>query len=163
MPSRWYLITWTTHGSWLPGDPRGFRTYGHRVDIPPPKRYADSKDVYKPDDWKRLFEYHKRKCKEAVSLDKKQQAFVHKRITEIAVAKGCSVKAIHVSGCHVHVLIRHDRSDLSGLVQRIKGITSRELSEYGLKGKVWARGYHARPIPDNALAEAIHYILFHNK
>ncbi len=38
-----YHVTWSTYGSWLPGDPRGFRTRGHRLHVdgdyrnPPPK------------------------------------------------------------------------------------------------------------------------------
>jgi hypothetical protein len=44
----WQHVILTTYGSWLPGDPRGFRTRHHREHIvgdyknpPPPGIYAD--------------------------------------------------------------------------------------------------------------------------
>ena len=38
--SQWWLITWTTYGTWLPGDPRGFQTWQGHEFVPPPARYA---------------------------------------------------------------------------------------------------------------------------
>jgi hypothetical protein len=41
---RWYHVTINTYGTWLPGDPRGFHSRGHRVHSsgdyrePPPER-----------------------------------------------------------------------------------------------------------------------------
>jgi hypothetical protein len=31
MPRTWFHITWNTYGTWLPGDPRGFRSHNHRI------------------------------------------------------------------------------------------------------------------------------------
>jgi hypothetical protein len=33
---KYWLVTWVTYGSWLPGDPRGFRTFRGREYVPPP-------------------------------------------------------------------------------------------------------------------------------
>ena len=34
---KWWLVTWVTYGSWLPGDPRGFKTWRRRRYIPAPQ------------------------------------------------------------------------------------------------------------------------------
>ena len=48
-PAKYWLVTWTTYGTWLPGDPRGFRTWRGKVYVPPPARYGDSgESVYDP-------------------------------------------------------------------------------------------------------------------
>ncbi len=161
MAWRWFLITWTTHGSWLPGDARGFRTRRHKSNIPPPRRYAANQNSYSPQDWRQLLEYSKRVGKGEVNLDATQQEFVRRRIPEIAAHCACSVQAMHVGNSHVHVLARPNDGDPSKLVQRLKGVTSRELSVYGLEGQVWSRGYHARRVRDDELAQAMTYILKH--
>lgn len=158
---RWCLITWTTHGAWLPGDNRGFRTRGHKSDVPPPKRYAQNQNVYNSRDWQRLLEYSKRISKREVHLDQRQQGFVQRRLDEIARKCGCLTTAIHVGKGHVHILANPRANRLSKLVQRFKGVTSRGLSEYGLEGRVWARGYHVRRIPDEDIAQATRYLLRH--
>jgi REP element-mobilizing transposase RayT len=158
---RWYLITWTTRGSWLPGDSRGFRTYRHKVDIPPPKRYANGQNGYQPLDWQQLLQHSRRISKGEVRLSSRHQHFVRRRTTEIASECGSSIAAIHIGDTHVHIIIRLADGDLPKLVQRLKGVTSRELSQYGLNGAVWTRGYHARRIPDAGLAQATRYLLEH--
>ena len=35
-----WLVSWTTYGTWLPGDKRGYCTWRGGVYVPPPKRYA---------------------------------------------------------------------------------------------------------------------------
>src|SRR5258708_35638890 len=43
----WWLVTWSTYGSWLPGDPRGFQIWRGQEYVPPPKRYAKpGEDTY---------------------------------------------------------------------------------------------------------------------
>jgi len=38
--ANWWLISWTTYGTWLPGDKRGYCTRRGAIYVPPPKRYA---------------------------------------------------------------------------------------------------------------------------
>ncbi len=51
----YFLITWTTYGYWLPGDPRGFRTRRAKEYVHPPERYSDGA-TYEPEKYKRLYE-----------------------------------------------------------------------------------------------------------
>jgi REP element-mobilizing transposase RayT len=162
MGKQWLLITWTTHGSWLPGDPRGFRTRGRRLNIPPPARYANTdEEAYDAKNWERLFEYHKHISKGAICLDRQQRDFINRRIAGLAAECGVEAEAIHVGSNHVHVLVECGNLEVAKFVKRLKGVTSRELSEHGLKGNVWARRYHVRRIPDEGLKGVIRYLRGH--
>jgi hypothetical protein len=49
---KWWLVTCTTFGTWLPGDPRGFQTWRGREYVPPPKRYArQGESTYRAEDY----------------------------------------------------------------------------------------------------------------
>src|ERR1700730_2765282 len=53
----WWLITWGTYGSWLPGDPRGFRTWRHREYVPPPYGRAEGGEpTYDPHAYSERYE-----------------------------------------------------------------------------------------------------------
>lgn len=158
---RWYLLTWTTYGSWLPGDERGFRTYNRRLEVPPPERYAKDESVYKPDKWRWLLDYCKQMSKGEVCLNEVQRNYVRKKISGIADEKCCSVKALHVGDRHVHVLIEIGSIRIPELAHLLKGSSSRGLSELGLRGRVWARGYHIRPVPDASVTQVEKYLNNH--
>ena len=38
--AKWWLVSWTTYGTWLPGDERGYCTWRKRTYVAPPKRFA---------------------------------------------------------------------------------------------------------------------------
>jgi len=163
MSHSWYLVTWTTYGSWLPGDPRGFRTRKHKRHVPPPKRYSDGGDFYNPQDYREILECATRECKGCVTLNEKHRSFLRRKLVEIGRDKGFPLKAVHVGRTHVHVLLQSDGADVPRIVNLLKGITSRGLSEHGLPGRVWTRGYHMRVIPENALPGALRYLKSHKE
>ena len=141
-----YLITWTTHNSWLPGDPRGFRTRKGKQYVPPPARYADgSSEVYDPKKYEGLYRFHS--GKDAVRLSEEQREVVAERVV-YTIEKMCSGRWVLCAGeVHVHALVELDeRSAVSRFCQFAKGGSARKLIALGHKGKVWARKYHARPV-----------------
>ena len=158
---RWFLVTWTTYGSWLPGDSRGFRSRHHKIDVAPPERYSNFTGSYNPIEWKKLYGHSKLSCKREVQLDRQQREFVERRVSEIAAECGCSVYAVSVGDRHIHLLVSDGKYDLPKVVQRLKGVSSRELADYGLSGRVWARGYRIRVISPDSLELTKRYVLQH--
>src|SRR5437016_14655262 len=62
---KFWFVTWTTYGSWLPGDRRGFRTLRGKEYIPPPRRYAKpGEEDYNPKNYADRY----RQAKKAVPL-----------------------------------------------------------------------------------------------
>jgi REP element-mobilizing transposase RayT len=101
---RYWLLTWTTYGTWLPGDRRGFvaDVRDHRgekvlhnspgssceADIPPLQDYAASIMTG-----------------EVVRLDVAQAQAVADQLRETATYRGWQVLALAVMANHVHVVV----------------------------------------------------------
>ena len=156
-----FLITWTTHNSWLPGDPRGFRTYKHRQNIPPPERYAGSEpEFYKPEQYEKLYLFHS--GKDVVMLTEEQRRIVAAIVTD-TIQELCPDRwAFCVGELHVHVLLElGGRVTAARFCHLAKGRSARKLIVLGHSGKVWARRYHSRHIESPAWDTAKRYVLKH--
>jgi REP element-mobilizing transposase RayT len=69
---------------------------------------------------------------------------------------------VTVGPFHVHVLVDLLTKVTTGFFcNRVKSRSSLCLSDYGLKGKVWARRYHARRLAAGDVENARRYILAH--
>ncbi len=135
----WFLITWTTYGHWVPGDARGFRTYRGRKTIPPPRRYAGSERAYNPVEHERLREHVKSRISGPIRLNKRQMRAACDMIIETASGFGAG-GVVAAGSHHVHILASFPPTMTTGFFcNRVKSRSSLRLSEYGLKGKVWAR------------------------
>jgi hypothetical protein len=105
-PNAWhnfYHCVGSTYGTWLRGDPRGFRTFKHIEHVdgdykqPPP-------DIYQP-----LFEYHKKKLKYLpVKLSQEQQRVLCSAMIESLHADKALPVALAVAVNHFHLLARFD-------------------------------------------------------
>ncbi|MCL4197805.1 MAG: hypothetical protein KJZ69_09970 [Phycisphaerales bacterium] len=96
----WYHAITSTYGSWLPGDPRGFRTRKHREHVqgdykspPPPGRFET-----------RHADAHRKLKRPAVVLNALQRRIVLEEFRETLVAHDVRVIAIAVAATHLHVL-----------------------------------------------------------
>ncbi len=161
--NQWYHCVGHTYGSWLPGDPRGWRSRKHRVHVegdyknPPPlgtnaglHRFA--KDLMTHD---------------AVVLDPAQRRIVLEALKEALAFHQVPVAALGVSATHAHVLARFERGRrtqtgklVSDPPRHFFGIArkraARRLSELGVDrggvaaGGVWSKHTQALPIRDRA-------------
>lgn len=157
----WYHVTGSTYGTWLRGDPRGWRTRHHREHVEgdykhPPRLedyenlLAQSKTLMIPKDAVRL-------SPEAsvIACDVFARAFQFHRIDVVAIA---------VHAVHYHVLARfrdHNPRKWMGIA---KSRSARALSESGhcAEGGVWAVRCRPWPINDRAhQAATARYILRH--
>jgi REP element-mobilizing transposase RayT len=156
-----FLITWTTYNSWLPGDPRGFRTRKGKEYVPPPARYArDESRFYKAGRYNGL--YRSVPKSNAVRLSETQQQTVLTVIGE-TIQEQCPGHALVCVGeNHVHLLLNlANQTTVPKFCNYAKGRSARRLIALGHSGKVWARGYHAEHVDSQDWEKAAQYILKH--
>jgi hypothetical protein len=157
----WLLITWTTHGAWLPGDPRGFRSASAKKYVPPPGRYAkNGEETYEAEEYAKLHEFHK-SAVTPVFLSMQHFLAVSVEAKRIIAKMTGGPAVVSIGRDHVHCLVNADELWIERLVKNIKGASSRRLSEHGLPGTVWARGYHVRRISGDGYAAASKYVENH--
>jgi len=134
-----YHIMWGTYGSWLPGDPRGFRTRKGRTHVP-----WDYKNPPPPGTYDRLHAHAERTLKKPpVILPAGLREPIGRACLERFGVEGVEVFALSVGGVHVHTAIDCPGDRLKERVGRVKSVSSHRVREQ-LPGRVWQDG--CRPI-----------------
>ena len=130
-----YHIMWSTYGSWLPGDPRGFRTRHHRQHVegdyksPPPAGKYDG-----------LHDHAKRSLnKPPVVIPRNLRETVGLAILERFATEDVGVSAVSVGGQHVHVAVDCLPHGLKQMIGRVKKVASHRIRDR-IPGKVWGAG-----------------------
>ena len=162
----WYHTTVHTYGSWLRGDPRGWRARHHREHVdgdyknPPPKGKYDhilarSKALMKRD---------------PVKLALEIRAFVVQMIVERLMSRGQDVQIASLDAVQLNVLHRCWKRNPKIEVGIAKQYATAQLKAQGLAlglnlelGEgIWAVGSHPEPITDRYhFHRAIKYIRDH--
>ena len=141
-----YMLTWTTYGSWLQGDERGWVKNG-RILQPDHKLYLTNKQKLKRTPVK-LEELQKRLVKEIILAESER---INQKICALAV---CSD--------HVHIVGEPCPESISQIVQRYKRVSTYTLQKNGFNGKVWTKGYDKRYcFSTRDLKTRIDYVLRH--
>lgn len=163
MPN-WWLVSWTTYGTWLPGDPRGFCTWRKREYIPPPKRYAQfGEATFRAGEFKSLHDLAQQISDPPVyfTIEQMQTALaaIIEEITHIRVIPAI----ISLGGWHVHWLYHFGTLRIRPTVGRVKAAAARELNLHGFVGKrPWTKGCNMRSKPTrNACRNAYKYVRDH--
>ena len=142
------MITWTTYGTWLQGDERGYVKNG--------KIWPENKVLR--DANKRL------QRQAAIQLSKTQRKLVHEAIIKEAERQRQRIYAMAVRSNHVHLVAEYIPQPLNTLLAYYKRAARLALHTTGLNGKVWAKGYDKRFCFDQAtLEQRIKYVKDHNK
>ena len=123
-----YMLTWTTYGSWLPGDERGY--------------VADGRTL--PGDGKILERNRKRQKSPDVKLNTQEKVIVEQTILAEAKRIDHQLEALIVCSNHVHLLARPHAQSIEEIAGRYKSVTTRALWQQGRKGRVWTKGYDKR-------------------
>lgn len=143
---KWWLVTWSTYGSWLPGDPRGFQTWRGKEHVPPPKRYAKpGEETYKPKAYADKYQAAKAVTDKPVKLSPTFRQIsleaVVKEIDKLPVV--AAVLAIAVE--HSHVLAKFGALDFRPTVGFLKGAATKALHASGFKPQdPWSKGCHMK-------------------
>ena len=122
-----YFITWTTYGSWFPGDSRGWRK--SKAGEQPPQPLLE--------DWCR-----DRMTEEAVVLTSDQRQKVEDVCHRHAEIRGWVLHAVSARSNHVHVAVTAD-AEPKKVRDQFKANATRVLREPPnaiVKDKIWTRG-----------------------
>jgi len=170
----WYHLMSNTHGTWLPGDPRGFRARHHREHMdgdykapPPPGRYATRHRKSQQAMQRPAVHLPNDACRTAVEAIRHALVDVH----------SIEVPAIAVNAVHLHLLGRFPamprptgraRSAIDDPPRHHLGIakqwSAKTLAAKGLvaPGGVWARRGKVVAITDRPhQVKVYHYIMDH--
>ena len=140
-----YLITWTTHGTWLPGDRRGWVTkqkpgiqaYDEVMEAIAERSLTDS----------------------PVILGPRQREIVEQTIRRHCDIRAWTLHALNVRSNHVHMVVTAPDAPETVMVQ-LKAWCSRRLNEADGRRKWWTEHGSTKWINDEAyLANAIRYVL----
>jgi REP element-mobilizing transposase RayT len=109
-----YFLTWTTYGTWLPGDERCWtkRNVGLRSPNPVKQRIAQSRMTEKP-------------C----LLDAPQRQLVESVIAEHCKYRAWNLHAVNCRTNHVHAVISANQIHPDRVMQQLKTWASRKLKE----------------------------------
>lgn len=159
-PSRWkwFHVTFSTYGAWLPGDPRGFRTWKHRKHVE-----GDYKSPPPPG----AFEHQMRRSRRLMKRDMVRLRPVQRRVAGQAMfdmlrAQGAMIVSIAVSAVHVHVVARLPDCETREYIGRAKKHAAHCLRAAGLQGGAWAKRCRTLPIKDRAhQINAVNYVMDH--
>ena len=142
-----YMLTWTTYGTWLQGDERGYVKDG--VILPANEHLEEAN--------------RKQQVQDAVRLSDVQQQAVREAILKEAALREQKVCAISVQATHVHVVVRQTGEPIDKMVAYYKTAARLALQEKGHTGRLWTRGYDKRLCFDDAsLTAKIEYVESHN-
>lgn len=137
------MLTWTTYGSWLQGDERGWVKNG-RVLQPDIRLYLTNKQKLKSEPVK-LKESQRRLVKEIIVAESKK---INHRIYTLAVCSN-----------HVHIVAEPCSESIPRIVKRYKRVGTYTLQKNGFNGKVWTKGYDKRYCFDvEDLENVINYV-----
>jgi len=143
-----YLLTWTTYGTWLQGDERGYVKNG--------KICGGNKN---------LMQTNKRsQLQKAIKLSKVQRQLMQEAIRKEAVLQGQHIYALSVKSTHIHIVARYTPQPIYKVVAYFKKAARLALKANGHNGKLWTRGFDKRFCFDQpSLEQRIEYVQKHAK
>ncbi|MBX3434535.1 MAG: transposase [Pirellulales bacterium] len=140
------LITWTTYGTWLPGDGRGWRTWGGDRQQPQPKLERWVKNRLKRD---------------PVTLSAADRATVESAIREHCDFRNWTLLAVNARSNHVHVVVGA-RTRPQTVRDQLKANCTRRLRqqvEPPTADRIWTAGGDCEFLRDDAIAAAVDYVV----
>ena len=156
-PGAWYHVIWNTLGSWLPGDPRGFRNRDHRI-----HSSGDYRNPPPREEHANLLAYNKSRSRDTVTLPRSIRPAIIESILDSLQRAEQHAAAISVAAEHVHVLaaLPHDYEAAERLVGKLKTYASLAV-RVALPGSIWSRGCTIKRVSDESHWEAKrHYLTF---
>ena len=158
-----YLLTWTTYGTWLRGDPRGF--------VGPVR---DSEDVWVTHnivetpfdaDVPALMDADAERAHGITVLGSRRATVVADTLREVALHHVLDLKIGAVMRTHAHVVVYSPFEEGTKLLQLCKGVSSRRLGQRcgsPAAGKWWARHGSRRLLTtQNSIERVIAYVRAH--
>lgn len=140
-----YFITWTTYGTWLPGDQRGWNRK-HQGDIKRPNPALEKSARAKM-------------TEPELRLSPKHRAIVENTIRKHCEIRGWHPHVVNPRTNHVHVVVTAPGYNAKTVRDQFKAWCTRKLKESGLTRKnIWTEGGSKKSInTEDDLARVIDY------
>ena len=154
----WRHVILSTLSSWLPGDPRGWRSRRH-------KRHSSGDYRNPPPEGEHagLHEYSKRISSGPVTITRNVRAMIGCALVRTLLDDGHRVLCASVGGRHAHVLVElpDNMPLMRKIVGKAKNRSSRAIKKE-MPGRVWGAGGTFKRVRDRShQVEVFHYILDH--
>jgi len=141
-----FMATWTTYGTWLQGDKRGYVKKGITL--------GSNAQLEKSN--KQLLKHDK------IIIPKNLRKTVENAILKEAEEIGQKVYAIAICSNHVHIVIESTVERCGYSVGRFKRASTKALRKYGFANRVWTKGHDKRYCYNqNELETRIAYVQSH--
>ena len=141
------MITWTTYGTWLPGDGRGYVEKGGEVKAACVNLKSDCAS---------------RMVQEPVRLTTEMKQIVSDSIREYLQREGVELLAIAVCSNHVHLVVKDCGRGIGEFVAQCKTVGRQAVKQTGFEGKVWTKGYDRRfCFDEESLRARVEYVCGH--
>jgi len=142
-----YMITWTTYGTWLQGDERGYVKKGETLKGNESLRKANTAS----------------QLGNAVKLNRKEREIVRKAVEYEAKRLGQKIYSLAVCSNHVHLVAEYISDPINEVVGYYKHAARVALQANGFVGRAWTKGYDKRYcFDDESLKKRIDYVLRHD-
>jgi REP element-mobilizing transposase RayT len=150
------FLTWTTYGTWLPGDERGyvsntllpeggFRRKENRIGA------EYDRDSVLTRTLARQQQRH-----ETIWLNREQSLVAAGSFLDAALERGWQIPRCAVMSNHVHVLVTHSPDDASSVLRILKGCSQQALSvSYGRPRRWWTHRGSKRYLHDHEGFDAV--------
>jgi len=122
------MATWTTYGTWLQGDKKGYVKNGTILQA--------NAELEKSN--KELLKHDK------IKIPKSLRIIVKNAILKEAEAIGQKVYAIVICSNHVHIVVESINKRCGYSVGRFKKAATKTLRKYGCNDKVWTKRFDKR-------------------
>jgi hypothetical protein len=143
-----YMVTFTTYGTWLQGDGRGYVKDGRELDGN-----------------KALLDVNRKAMSgQRVKLGARDKETVGQAILNETRQMKQKVYAILVWSSHVHIVAENTNEQVGKVVGRYKAAATKELRKMGFEGKVWTKGFDKRfCFSERDLRTRVDYVNRHGK
>ena len=140
----WYHVNANTYGTWLPGDPRGWRERKHKKHVngdyrnPPPAKSGDGMHNYAGGLLRQS----------PVRLTNVQRAIVGQAMVDLLVEQKVELLVFCLDATHLHLLGRFSITQVRPVVGRAKKHAYFELRNHKFVGRLWGNGSNVVPVKD---------------
>jgi REP element-mobilizing transposase RayT len=142
-----YMVTWTTYGTWLQGEKKG---------------YVKDGEILAGNDKLKSANQNQQKF-QTVKLDSDQKQIVQNAILQEARKIKQKIFAIAVCSNHIHLVAEVSSESIEQIVHRYKRLSSFVLRKADLDGKIWSTGFDKRfCFTDKDIEQKIQYVNKHN-
>jgi hypothetical protein len=140
----WYHVNGNTYGTWLPGDPRGWRTKRHRRHVE-----GDYKHPPPPGTDRPLHQFNRQSLRQPpVHLTPRHRQIAGQSLVEMLLHQSIETIVLCVTAAHFHLLGRFRDGQVRPPVGRAKKHACFVLKDGGLAGRLWTSKDKVTPIRD---------------